>query len=298
MNSVAIAVELLLNLKADLGEGPIWHPPSQRLYWVNIMQGEVHVYDPATNTDRSVSVGQAVGTVVPRRSGGVMLALNHGFASLDLDSGMLTMLQDPEKYLPENRFNDGKCDPAGRFWAGTMLNGAGESDPPHGSLYSLDANHQVKHRLGHIRISNGIAWSLDKTTMYYVDSPDRRVDAFDYDEATGEIGNRRVAVAVAREYGMPDGMTIDAEGMLWVAGWGGGQVSRWDPSNGKFLETIQVPASQSSACAFGGPNLDELYITSARRGLDAATLAREPLAGGLFVARPGVRGTEAFEFAG
>ena len=295
---MATTVELLLDLKAELGEGPIWHAPTQRLYWVNIMAGEVHLYDPQTNTDRAVLVGQSVGTVVPRRSGGVMLALSHGFASLDLDSGAVTMLNDPEKHLPENRFNDGKCDPAGRFWAGTMLNGAGESDPPHGSLYSLDASGQVRQRLVHVRISNGLAWSLDKTTMYFVDSPDRRVDAFDYDDATGEIGIRRVAVTVPRQYGMPDGMTIDAEGMLWVAGWGGGQISRWNPATGQFLETIHVPASQSSACAFGGPNLDELYITSARIGLDASTLANEPHAGGLFVARPGVQGIEAFEYAG
>src|SRR5258706_4819141 len=217
MTPMATSVELLLDLKAELGEGPIWHAPSQRLYWVNIMAGEVHLYDPKTNTDRFLLVGQSVGTVVPRRTGGVMLALNHGFASLDLDSGAVTMLVDPEKHLPENRFNDGKCDPAGRFWAGTMLNGATESDPPHGSLYSLDASGQVRQRLGRIRISNGICWSLDKTTMYFVDSPDRRVDAFDYDDATGEIGNRRVAVTVGRDYGMPDGMTIDAGGMLWVA---------------------------------------------------------------------------------
>jgi len=295
---MATTAELLLDLKAELGEGPLWHAPSQRLYWVNIMAGEVHLYDPQANTDRFLTVGQPVGTVVPRRSGGVMLALQHGFASLDLESGAVTMLSDPEKHLPENRFNDGKCDPAGRFWAGTMLNGAGESDPPHGSLYSLDANHQVQRRLGHVRISNGLAWSLDKRTLYFVDSPEYRVDAFDYDDATGEIGNRRPAVTIARQYGLPDGMTIDAEGMLWVAGWGGGQVNRWNPANGQWLETIKVPASQSSACAFGGPNLDMLYITSARTGLDAATLAREPLAGGLFVARPGVKGVEAFEFAG
>ena len=295
---MANPVELVLDSKAELGEGPLWHAPTQRLYWVNIMAGEVHIYDPRANTDRSLSVGQSVGTVVPRRSGGVMLALNHGFASLDLDSGAVSLLQDPEAHLPANRFNDGKCDPAGRFWAGTMLNGASESDPPHGSLYSLDAGHQVTRRLENVRISNGLAWSLDKRTLYFVDSPDRQVDAFDYDEPSGAISNRRLAVTIDRQYGMPDGMTIDAEGMLWVAGWGGGQVSRWDPATGKFLETIHVPASQSSACAFGGPNLDELYITSARAGLDAATLASEPHAGGLFRARPGVQGIAAFEYAG
>src|SRR5258708_27701523 len=161
---MATTVELLLDTKAELGEGPIWHAASQRLHWVNIMQGEVHLYDPATNTDRSISVGQPVGTVVPRRSGGVMLALQHGFASLDLDSGAVAMLQDPEKHLPENRFNDGKCDPAGRFWAGTMLNGAGESDPPHGSLYSLDVNTQVRRHVGQARLPTALALVPDKRT--------------------------------------------------------------------------------------------------------------------------------------
>jgi sugar lactone lactonase YvrE len=295
---MANPVELVLDTKSELGEGPIWHAPTQRLYWVNIMQGEVHVYDPRTNTDHAIPVGQSVGTVVPRRAGGVMLALNHGFASLDLDSGTVSLLQDPEKHLPENRFNDGKCDPAGRFWAGTMLNGATETSAAAGSLYCLDTAHQVRHRLGHIRISNGLAWSLDKTTMYFIDSPNYRVDAFDYDDQTGDIGNRRSAVTVPRERGMPDGMTIDQEGMLWVAGWGGQQVSRWDPASGQLLQSIELPVSQVTACAFGGPNLDELYITSARIGLDDAALAGEPLAGGLFKARPGVKGTEAFEFAG
>src|SRR5262245_12210135 len=155
---MATSVELVLDSKAQVGEGPIWHAQAQRLYWVDIYSDEVHIYDPATGADRAINVGQRVGTVVPRRSGGLMLALHHGFASLDLETGAVDILSDPEKHLPENRFNDGKCDPSGRFWAGTMLNGASENDPPHGSLYTLDANHQVRHRLSHLRISNGIAW--------------------------------------------------------------------------------------------------------------------------------------------
>jgi sugar lactone lactonase YvrE len=291
------SIELSLDARAALGEGPIWQASSQRLYWVNISQGEVHVYDPRTNVDRTIHVGQAVGTVVPRRSGGLMLALKHGFASLDLRTEEVTLLQDPEADRPQNRFNDGKCDPAGRFWAGTMTDG---SPTIHGagSLYCLDASHRVTRRLTGVSISNGLAWSLDRKTMYFIDSLAHSVDAFDYDDATGEIGNRRVAIATPEDKGIPDGMTMDADGMLWVAQWGGSCVCRWDPADGRLLQTIELPATQITACAFGGPNLDELYITSARNGLDEAAMASQPHAGGIFKVRPGLRGLEAFEFAG
>jgi sugar lactone lactonase YvrE len=280
-----------------LGEGPLWHAQTRRLYWVDISAGALHVYDPQAQTDRCIQVGQPVGTVVPRRSGGVMLALQHGFASLDLDTEMLTLLHDPEAHLPGNRFNDGKCDPAGRFWAGTM----GLADPTPrgaGSLYCLDAQQLVTRRLSGVTCSNGLAWSLDRRTLYYIDSGAQTVDAFDYDDLTGEIGNRRAVITLPNDYGLPDGMTIDAEGMLWVAGWGRHRLSRWNPVNGALLRTYELPVSQVTACAFGGPRLDALYITSARTGLDAAALAREPLAGGLFVVYPGVPGLPAFEYAG
>ncbi len=291
------SVELVLDARAELGEGPIWHQPTQRLYWVNISQGEVHVYDPRANTDRTIQVGQAVGTVVPRRAGGVMLAVKHGFASLDLQTETLTVLADPEADLPQNRFNDGKCDPAGRFWAGTMTDGS-PTILGAGSLYCLDARHRASRPVGQVSISNGIVWSLDKTTMYFIDSLAWSVDAFDYNDETGAISNRRVAITIPKACGLPDGMTIDAEGMLWVAGWGGSQICRWDPARAQLLQSIALPVSQVTAAAFGGPNLDVLYISSARIGLDEATLAREPHAGSLFLARPGVTGTVAFEYAG
>jgi sugar lactone lactonase YvrE len=291
------SIELILDAQAALGEGPIWDAPSQRLYWVNISQGEVHVYDPRANTDRTIQVGQPVGTVVPRRSGGVMLAVKAGFASLDLETEKLTVWDDPEPHLPQNRFNDGKCDPAGRFWAGSMTDGS-PTVRSAGSLYCLDVNRQVTKRLGQVSISNGLAWSRDKKTMYFIDSLAYSVDAFDYDDATGEIGNRRSIITVGGEGNVPDGMAMDADGMLWVAQYGGSCVRRWDPTDGGLLETIELPATQITACAFGGPDLDELYITSARTGLDEAALARQPHAGGIFKVRPGVRGLEAFEYAG
>ena len=162
------SIELVLDAQAALGEGPLWHAPSQKLYWVNIAHGEVHVFDPRTGADRTIQVGQPVGTVVARRSGGVMLALKHGFASLDLDTETLTMLADPEPDLPQNRFNDGKCDPSGRFWAGTMTDGS-PTVLGAGSLYMLDASHKVTRRLTGVSISNGIVWSLDRQTMYFIE---------------------------------------------------------------------------------------------------------------------------------
>ena len=289
--------DLVIDAQAALGEGPLWHAQTQRLYWVDIIPGEVHVYDPAAGTDRCINVGQQVGTVVPRVSGGLMLALEHGFASLDLETERLTLLADPEAHLPGNRFNDGKCDPAGRFWAGTM--GMADPTPPAaGALYCLDAQHQVAQRLSGVTCSNGLVWSSDLSTMYFIDSGAQTVDAFDYDHATGAIANRRAVVTLPDDYGIPDGMTIDVEGMLWVAGWGHHRVSRWNPADGKLLRTLEFPASQVTACAFGGPNLDALYVTSARTGLSPEALAKEPLAGALFVVYPGVQGVPADEFAG
>ena len=291
-----ISAELILDAKATLGEGPIWDVRRQVLYWVDISAGKVHIFDPATGHDRAIDVGQPVGTVVPRRSGGVMVALRDGFAALDLETGALTMIADPEAHLPLNRFNDGKCDPAGRFWAGTMRQA--EDRAGAGSLYRLDPDGSVHKMWDKITVSNGIAWSLDARTMYYIDTPTRMVVAFEYDLATGAIANPRPVIHTPDGPGFPDGMTIDAEGMLWVAYWDGWRVVRWDPATGQALAVIEMPVQRPTAAWFGGSNLDELYITSARTGLSEEALAQQPHAGGLFVARPGVRGLPAFEFAG
>ena len=292
---MSITAELVLDAQAVLGEGPLWHAPTQKLFWVNLLDGEVHLFDPATNEDRVVEVGQPVGTVVSRQAGGAMVAVANGFASLDLESGELTVIHDPEADMPENRFNDGKCDPAGRFWAGTMPYDPGS---PTGSLYCMDIDHSVRKMLDGVMISNGIVWTSDNSTMYYVDSLTRQVAAFDYDVSTGDISNRRVAVSVPEDFGVPDGMTIDEEDTIWVAHFGGSRITHWNPANGELLGKIDVPASQVTACAFGGPDLTDLYITTARFELDDEALKEEPAAGGLFVATPGAKGVAAFEFAG
>jgi sugar lactone lactonase YvrE len=286
-------VELVLDAHSVVGEGAIWDEKRQVLYWVDIEQGFVHVYDPTTGKDRSIQVGQPVGTVVPRTSGGLMLAVRDGFMSLDPDTGKTSMLATPRDHNPENRFNDGKCDPAGRFWAGTM-----ETPTRKGALFRLDPDLSVHQILDGIACSNGLAWSLDRKTMYYIDTMTRRIDAFDYELMTGAISNRRAAVTVSEEHGLPDGMTMDVEGKLWVAHWDGWCVCRWDLITGQLLQKVRLPVAQPSSCAFGGAALDTLYVTSATIELDATALMTQPEAGGLFKFNPGVRGLPAQSFGG
>ena len=283
--------ELALEHKATLGEGSIWNPALQRLHWIDIAEHRVFTYDPATGENRACDVGQMVGAVVPRARGGAMVALHSGFARLDLESGRVDLLPPPPGHDPATaRFNDGKCDPSGRLWAGTMSLIKGQ---PLAKLFRLDPDGSTHVMARDIRTSNGIAWTADRRTMYYIDTPTMRVDAFDYDDRTGAISGRRPAIEIPPDIGHPDGSTLDAEGMLWIAMHGGSRVTRWDPRAGRLLETIALPVSRVTSCAFGGPDLDTLYITSAREGLTPAQLAGEPLAGGLFRVMPGVRGVPA-----
>jgi sugar lactone lactonase YvrE len=285
--------KLIIDAKAELGEGPIWDFGKQVLYWVDILGQNLHVYDPISNQDRAISIEQYVTTVVPRAKGGVALTTQNGFFSLDLDSGELMPIADPEQDMPNNRFNDGKCDAAGRFWAGTMsMDGSGRC----GSLYCLDVDGSVRKVLGDIGISNGIAWSLDNSRMFYVDSATKQVVAFDYDIRSGALANRRVIVDVTDGSAFPDGMTIDADGMIWVAFWDGYRVERWNPDTGELLKTIPVPTAKVSACAFGGRNLDQLYITTAREGMSREQLEKEPMAGGVFCVKTEVKGISAYSY--
>lgn len=292
-------VETVVDRRSLVGEGAIWDARRQRLLWVDILGHLLFIYDPATGKNRGINLLQAVGTVVPRAKGGVVVALHNGFARLDPETERMTPIADPEADLPGNRFNDGKCDPAGRLWAGTMAFD-GMNDREQGALYCLDADGTVTRKLGRISISNGIVWSADARTMYFIDTVKNDVRAFDYDLETGAIANERVTVRNDGD-GHFDGMTIDAEGMVWIALFGGGAVKRYDPQTGEHLATIELPVSCVTSCAFGGPDLDQLYVTSGSYRLTAAELAEQPLAGSLFRAVPGVvgvRGMPAFEYAG
>jgi sugar lactone lactonase YvrE len=288
-------VELVLDAQALLGEGPSWHAASGLLYWVDIEGRAVHLYDREQGTDRQIAVGEMVGCVVPRAAGGAIVTLESGFYGLDLTTGQLEPILDPEPGLSENRFNDGKCDPAGRLWAGTTRIA---HDRPEGTLYCLDTAKVCHRRRDQVLISNGLAWSLDQRKMYFIDSPTQQVVSFPFDLETGTLGDPRTIIEVPSTLGGPDGMTIDEEGMLWIALWDGWRVTRWDPTTGRLLAEIPMPVARPTSCVFGGPNLDELYITTARTRLSEVELAKQPTAGGLFRCRPGVRGTPTVAYAG
>ena len=281
--------ELLFDIEATLGESPVWDRRTQTLYWVDILNKRIY-----SGSDILVELDDLVGCVAPRKSGGLVLTNRSSFASLDLDSLQLTPLSALNDEPPTNRFNDGKCDSWGRFLAGTM--NMGEKGPT-GSLYSFDGK-SITKLISHITISNGMTWSPDYKTFYYIDTPTSEVKAFDYDLETGEVANPRGVISIPLYLGWPDGMTSDMQGNLWIAMWGGAQVTKWNPSMGRLLEQIPVPAMNVSSVTFGGRDLNELYITSARLGLDETSLSEYPLTGSVFRLQTRVEGMPTFEFAG
>jgi sugar lactone lactonase YvrE len=276
---------------AELAEGPIWDSRTSRLVWVDILARRIHLTAVGSGDTEVIEVPLHIGAVAPRKAGGFVAALQDGFWMVG-DGPPQRIVQVAEA-RPGLRFNDGKCDPAGRFWAGTMAYDQAEGAA---ALYRLDADGQATRVLDGVTISNGLAWSVDGRTLYYIDTPTQRIDAFSFTPATGEIRDRRPLIRIPSEAGAPDGMTIDAEGGLWVALWGGGAIHRY--LDGQLERVIRLPVSQPTSCAFGGDGLDELYVTSARDGLSAAERRAQPLAGAIFRLRPGVRGMPAAAFAG
>ena len=256
--------ELLIESSSPLGEGPIWDSKRQVLWWVDILEGLVHCHNPVTDSNRSWSVGQLVGTIVTSKDDRLVIAADKGFHWFDPETGNIELINDPEPDKPENRFNDGKCDPSGRLWAGTMpISEEGNS----GTLYCLHPDGKAETKEGGYAIPNGIVWNDEATIMYHIDSPTRRVDAWDYENTTGTISNRRTVHHVTQNGAFPDGMAMDVEGKIWLALWGGWAVVRFDPISGEELARIPVPVSRTSACAFGGPNLDTLFITTAKKDI-------------------------------
>jgi sugar lactone lactonase YvrE len=288
-----IPAAVALQAGAELGEGPVWDVAGSRLIWVDIIGRTVNFFDPATGEDSSVAVPEMPGVAIPRQAGGFVLAIGHGFGFLDPDGGFEPVAELPHGTVTA-RMNDGNCDSAGRLWAGTMgLNG----EPGAGALYRLDPDLTVTRVLDGVSESNGIDWSSDDTLMYYVDSMERRVDVFDFDLDSGSLANRRPFAAVDDGEILPDGLTVDADGGVWVACWGGAAVRRFAP-DGSPVGSVSVPTPNVTCPTFGGPALDRMFVTSAREGLTEEQLAHEPNAGALFVCSPGVGGRPQRTFAG
>lgn len=272
-------MEIISESFSLLAESPVFDEHSQAFYWVDIPNGLIHRYQTETKEHNTIAVNQPVGSVCLTKSGKMIAALQNGIHFITAE-GSLQLIADPEADITNNRFNDGKCDAAGRFWAGTMcING----DVKIGTLYCMETDQRFSIKLSGISVSNGLAWSPDNTIFYFIDTPTQCVQAFDFDIRSGQLSNGRVAINIPKEMGKPDGMTIDDQGMLWIALWGGGKITRWDPHSGKLFHQIQLPVSQVSSCTFGGPQLTDLYITTARVGLDDRSLEQEPLAGAVFV---------------
>lgn len=288
---VSDGVEVVVAAEAELGEGPVWDARSGRLAWVDILSSRILLTDVRSGATDVIPVPLHVGAVAPRAAGGFVAALQDGFWIVG--DGPARRIAPVPEARAGLRFNDGKCDPAGRFWAGTM---AYDQATGAAALYRLDAGGRATRKLDGVTVSNGLAWSLDGRTMYYIDTPTQRIDAFSFQPQTGEISDRRPLIAIPAEAGAPDGMTIDAEGGLWVALWGGSAVHRY--LDGRLERAIRLPVSQPTSCTFGGDGLDELYVTSAWEGLSATERRAQPLAGAVFRLRTGVRGIPPTAFAG
>jgi sugar lactone lactonase YvrE len=294
MIASTIAVELAVDARAELGEGPVWDDRAGCLYFVDILRARVHRFDPVGGSVRTYDIGQLVGAVALAERGDLVLAVRDGFARLDLETGAVRTIANISNRSPDRRMNDGNCDPAGRFWAGTM---ALDERPEAGALYRLDADGSVATMVAPVSISNGIDWSSDGTRMFFIDSPTQAIDMFDFDVARGTIANRRRFVRIAPELGMPDGLTIDADEHVWVSLWSGSAVHRYAP-DGTLDTTVRLPTAYPTSCAFGGADLRDLYVTTAAVKLTVSERASQSHAGGVFRCRPGASGRRPHRFKG
>ena len=291
-----INAEVVHAAEASLGEGCVWSPIEDLLIWVDITGKAVHRFDHATGQPVSVwRYPQSVGNAALRASGGLALGLGASVALTDRVGAIETVIELPGEPA-SNRANDGAVDPAGRLFQGTMS----DTDPgaPVAALHRVDADGSARRVLSDVSISNGMGWSPDQATMYYIDTLTFRVDRFDYDRDTGELEGRRPFLTFDGSTGGPDGMTVDAEGCLWVAFFGGYHVQRFSP-DGERLETVVTPgAPQTTCCCFGGPDLDTLYITTARDPIAGVSTEGEPNSGALFAADVDAVGLPTNLFAG
>jgi sugar lactone lactonase YvrE len=283
----------VIELGDHLGEGPHWDERSGELLWVDITQGRIHAWSPPDGRVRTEALGGEVSAVIPRADEpGYVLAAGHRILLRDNDTE--TVLAVVEQDLPDNRFNDCKCDSQGRLWAGTMSKRRTSGTA---ALYRLVPGRAIERVIAGTTISNGLAWSPSGDTMYFIDSTTQRVDAFDFDATTGDIDGRRALIEIDPNDGLPDGMTVDAERGVWICLFGGAALRRYTP-DGRLDASIPLPTTNPTSPCFGGPDLRTLYITTARHRLTPEQLAREPLAGALLALTPGVQGLPGNRFAG
>lgn len=287
-----LSAEPLFEVRCQLGEGPLWHPRERCLYWVDILNQNLCRSDPALTQTERIHFQTSIGAFGFREAGGFVLATGAGFAFWDFNQPEPEFFWNPLPARPGVRMNDGKVDPAGRFWAGSIDTAQAEAE-----LYRLDpdgSQHTLLHQIG---ISNGLGWSPDRKTMYATDSFHSTIYAFDYDLETGVITHRRPFVHLLQDNReiVPDGLCVDAEGYLWSAQWNGWQVIRYDPQGTPVL-TVKIPVQRPTSCCFGGDHNDQLFITSSRADFNAKELHNQPHAGDVFVVQTGTQGQETHFF--
>lgn len=290
---MGVEVEVAVGPGAVLGEGPLWDAGGGLLWWIDIPGQQLHRFDPASGTDEGRDLPWMPGTIALLPDGGLAVACPDGVVAWDWDGGEGRRIATIEADLPGNRCNDGKPDAAGRLWVGTMaVSGEGKA----GSFYRVDPDGAVHHQFDGVGISNGLGWSPDGATMYWIDTWAGGVEAFDFDAGAGTIAGRRRLLDIPSEHGYPDGMCVDDDGNLWVAMYDGGAVRGFSPA-GELLEVIELPCRQVTCPAFGGADGRDLYITTGAQRFDEADRRDQPLAGATFVARPGPSGPRPNAFA-
>lgn len=279
--------ELFYEMKASLGEGPVYHTESNSLFWTDILKQQLHCYSFKNETLQSFQTDKYIGAFAFYDEKTMLVAADDGFSFLNLESETFTFISDPERDIPNNRFNDGKCDAKGRFWAGTM-----EFNPnsPNGSLYKLDNEQKASKMASEIIIANGLAWNKDQTKMYHVDSGKNEVHEYEFHLEEGTIQNKKLLYTFAESYGTPDGIAIDSNDCLYIAIWGGAKVVQFNPATSEILEEIYVPAPNVTSVTFGGEDFTTLFITTARDGLSDEQLKQYPLSGSVFKATTQVAG--------
>ena len=289
-----LKASLEYQINSKLGEGAFWNHKTNELYWIDILDNKLHLYNPKTQTNKYLDTPSSIGTVVPSdKEFEAIVALQDGIFVIDTQNGYLELFSGVERDITGNRFNDGKCDPSGRFWVGSM---AFSQKQYRAKLYMVNSQGEALIKKDSVTISNGIVWSNDKTTMYYIDTPTAEIKAYDYDDATGNISNERVAVKVNDSLGYPDGMAIDENDNLWVGMWNGNAVIQFDPKTGDIISKVEVPAHNVTSCAFGGDNLNVLYITTANIDMTEEERQQFSLAGSIFKIKTEVKGVKSSFF--
>jgi sugar lactone lactonase YvrE len=290
------SIRCVLPWQAIVGESPVWHPEDQSLYWVDIQSRQIHRFHPATGSNQTFNLPEIVTSIALRAAGGLVLTLKKHFAIFEPSTSKLDRLGEVEPDLPNNRFNDGNCDPQGRFWAGTM--DAVRWSAPAGNLFRLDPDKTITRMQENVICSNGSGWSPNGHKMYYTESFRYTIFVYDFDPLMGAISNRLpFATLDSNSGGFPDGMTVDADGFVWSNVVGLGQIHRYDPE-GKLERIVQLPVPRATDCTFGGPDLKTLYVTSARETMSPEQLEAAPLSGSLFAIDCDMRGLPSNSFSG